>query len=110
MEQMAPLLIKTMAVMGHQMSNMIQLLKMKDKRINALEERLDVLEADKREQYSRCPNLRFHGIPESCSSGAQPPPGPQEGRDNCAIPERGDPERGFQSVHSTALTKTRLAS
>ena len=68
MEQIAPLLIKTMAaVMGHQMSNMKQLLHMKDKRINALEERLDVLEAeaDKREQYSRRPNLRFQGIPET---------------------------------------------
>ena len=64
----APLLIKTMvAVMGHHMSNMKQLLEMKDKRINSLEERLDVLDAevDKREQYSRRPNLCFQGIPET---------------------------------------------
>ena len=61
-----PLLIKTMAaVMGHQMSNTKQLLEMKDKRINALEERLDVLEAEKREQYSRRPNIQFQGIPET---------------------------------------------
>ena len=68
MEQIAPLLIKTMvAVRGHQMSNMKQLLEMKDERINVLEERLDVseAEADKREQYSRRPNLRFQGIPEA---------------------------------------------
>ena len=66
MEQMAPLLIKTMAaVMGHQMSNMKQLLDMKDKRISALEDRLDVLEADKLKQYSRHSNLKFQGIHES---------------------------------------------
>ena len=68
MEQMAPLLIKTMAaVMGHQMSNVKQLLDMKDKRISALEDRLDILEAeaDKLEQYSRHSNLKFQGIPET---------------------------------------------
>ena len=65
MEQIAPILIKTMtAAMTAVMKSIVT---SEETKIVKLEERIDTLEmeADKREQYSRRPNLRFQGIPET---------------------------------------------
>ena len=64
MEQIAPILIKTMTTAMNAV--MKSLLTSDNRKIVKLEERIDSLEmeANKREQYSRRPNLRFQGIPE----------------------------------------------
>ena len=65
MEQIAPILIKTMT--AAMTAVMISIVTSEERKIVKLEERIDALEmeADKREQYSRRPNLRFQGIPET---------------------------------------------
>ena len=47
--------------------NLKAIVTSKDKRIRCLEQKVNVLEAeaDRREQYSRRPNLLFQGIPEA---------------------------------------------
>ena len=66
MEQVDQILIKTMcAAMSHHMTNLRDLLALKEDSIRALEDRVDILEATRREQHFRCPNRCFQGIPEA---------------------------------------------
>ena len=64
MEQIAPILIKTMTTATNHVKK--SLLTTEHDKIRTLEETIDNLEmeADKREHYSRRPNLRLQGIPE----------------------------------------------
>ena len=65
MEQIATILIKTMTTAMNAV--MKSLVTSDQRKIVKLEERIDSLEmeADKRERYSRRPNLRVQGIPET---------------------------------------------
>ena len=56
------ILIKTMSAT---MSNLRDMLALKEDSIRALEDRVDTLEATRREQHFRYPNRRFQGIPEA---------------------------------------------